>query len=123
MRNMEITNGLHVYSIIGGIGKLMGSFLFALTLCFFVLPAFIITFETKARDSGQEDVSITTAGDALWFTMVTSTTVGYGDRYPISLGARICSVLMQLVGVASIGIITSIISTKLQNGLNKITTL
>lgn len=44
--------------------------------------------------------NITTGGDALWWGYVTATTVGYGDKYPVTSGGRIVGVLMLTVGVA-----------------------
>jgi voltage-gated potassium channel Kch len=44
--------------------------------------------------------NITTGGDALWWGYVTATTVGYGDKYPITMGGRIVGVIMLTVGVA-----------------------
>jgi voltage-gated potassium channel Kch len=44
--------------------------------------------------------NITTAGDALWWGYVTATTVGYGDRFSVTIGGRIVGVLMLTVGVA-----------------------
>ena len=44
--------------------------------------------------------NITTGGDALWWGYVTATTVGYGDKYPVTMGGRIVGTLMLTVGVA-----------------------
>ena len=44
--------------------------------------------------------NITTGGDAIWWGYVTATTVGYGDKYPITTGGRIVGTLMLTVGVA-----------------------
>jgi voltage-gated potassium channel len=44
--------------------------------------------------------NIKTAGDALWWAIVTIATVGYGDRYPTTGGGRIVGVFMMVVGVA-----------------------
>lgn len=44
--------------------------------------------------------NITTGGDALWWGYVTATTVGYGDKYPVTTGGRIVGTLMLTVGVA-----------------------
>ncbi len=35
-------------------------------------------------ESGAPDANITTAGDAIWYTFVTITTVGYGDKFPVT---------------------------------------
>ena len=53
--------------------------------------------------------------DALWWSFVTATTVGYGDISPqIGLGRLIASVLM-LVGIGIIGMITGTIATYFLN--------
>lgn len=44
--------------------------------------------------------NITTAGDALWWGYVTATTVGYGDRYPVTPGGRLAGLIMLTIGVA-----------------------
>lgn len=44
--------------------------------------------------------NITTGGDALWWGYVTATTVGYGDKYPVTPGGRLVGALMLTVGVA-----------------------
>lgn len=42
-------------------------------------------------------------GDALWWSMVTFTTVGYGDLFPVSAGGRIAAVLLMIGGLALVG--------------------
>jgi voltage-gated potassium channel len=44
--------------------------------------------------------NITTAGDALWWGIVTIATVGYGDRYPITPGGRMVGTIEIITGVA-----------------------
>lgn len=46
-------------------------------------------------------------GDALWWSVVTMATVGYGDFYPVTLGGRLSAVAMMIVGVSLIGAITA----------------
>jgi voltage-gated potassium channel len=42
-------------------------------------------------------------GDAMWWAMVTFTTVGYGDYFPVTTAGRIAAVLLMLGGIALIG--------------------
>ena len=50
-------------------------------------------------------------GDALWWSIVTATTVGYGDLAPASVVGRIVAVLLMIVGIGTIGMITGSIAT------------
>lgn len=45
--------------------------------------------------------------DAIWWTFVTATTVGYGDTYPITLGGRIIAIILMMIGIGSFGVITA----------------
>lgn len=54
------------------------------------------------RDAG-EAANIRTAEDALWWSMVTITTVGYGDRYPVTAEGRLVAAGLMAVGVGLIG--------------------
>ncbi len=48
--------------------------------------------------------------DALWWAIVTATTVGYGDIVPVTPIGRILASIMMLFGIAFIGMITSTIT-------------
>ena len=47
--------------------------------------------------------NIHTAEDALWWSIVTITTVGYGDRYPVTMEGRCVAIGLMIVGVGLIG--------------------
>ncbi|MCP4574753.1 MAG: cag pathogenicity island protein Cag26 [Deltaproteobacteria bacterium] len=45
--------------------------------------------------------------DAIWWSVVTATTVGYGDITPVTLGGRIVGVILMFLGIGFIGILTA----------------
>jgi Ion transport protein len=50
--------------------------------------------------------NITSASDALWYTIVTISTVGYGDKYPVTNEGRVVGSLIIIVGVGIFGTFT-----------------
>jgi voltage-gated potassium channel len=51
--------------------------------------------------------NINSFGDALWWAVVTVTTVGYGDHFPVTLQGRCVAVGLMIGGVALIGVVTA----------------
>jgi len=54
-------------------------------------------------------------GDALWWSFVTATTVGYGDLSPATPGGRIVASILMLTGIGLIGSLTSSITGYFMN--------
>ena len=50
--------------------------------------------------------NITTASDAIWYTIVTISTVGYGDQYPVTGAGRILGSGIIVIGVGIFGTFT-----------------
>ncbi len=51
--------------------------------------------------------NINSFGDALWWAVVTVTTVGYGDHFPVTLQGRCVAAGLMIGGVALIGVVTA----------------
>lgn len=49
--------------------------------------------------------------DALWWSMTTLSTVGYGDLYPVTPGGRVVAVITMVVGVGVLGTLAATIAT------------
>lgn len=64
-------------------------------------------------ESGSEDANIHTGGDAIWWGLVTLTTVGYGDRFPVTLPGRLTGIFVMFAGVGIIGALASILASML----------
>jgi voltage-gated potassium channel len=45
--------------------------------------------------------------DALWWSVVTATTVGYGDKYPITLPGQLVALVVMILGIGLLGAITA----------------
>lgn len=54
------------------------------------------------------DSNIRTAEDALWWSMTTITTVGYGDRFPVTNAGRIIASAMMLFGIGLFGSLSGV---------------
>ncbi len=65
----------------------------------------VLGFESHASGS-----NIQTGGEALWWGMVTITTVGYGDFYPVSTGGRLVGTLIMIIGIGLFGTFTGFVA-------------
>ncbi|WP_284035442.1 potassium channel family protein [Neobacillus sp. 114] len=54
-------------------------------------------------------------GDALWWTVVTTTTVGYGDLYPETTVGRLIASVLMFVGIGLIGVVTGTVASLFSN--------
>jgi voltage-gated potassium channel len=66
----------------------------------------ITWFEAEAPGA-----TITTGGDALWWALVTVSTVGYGDLAPVTAQGRVIGAFMIVLGVALFTVMTSVMAT------------
>jgi len=58
-------------------------------------------------EAGAPGSNIETGGEALWWGVVTITTVGYGDYYPVTPGGQVVATIMIFSGVALVAIFTA----------------
>ncbi|QHI39282.1 Cyclic nucleotide-gated potassium channel [Kordia antarctica] len=76
----------------------------------FLSAAGIYYFENEAQP--EQFASIF---HSLWWAIITLTTVGYGDIYPITLGGRVFTFVMLLIGLGIITIPTGLIASALSS--------
>ena len=62
-------------------------------------------------ERGATGGNISTWQDALWWALVTVTTVGYGDFYPVTGEGRLFALGLMLCGIALLGIVTASLSS------------
>jgi len=71
-------------------------------------------------ERGAAGASIDNLGDGFWWTMVTITTVGYGDMAPVTVAGRVIAVCLMLGGVALLGIVTATLASWLVERVTRI---
>lgn len=60
-----------------------------------------------SAERGAAGAQIVNFGDAIWWALVTMTTVGYGDYAPVTSEGRIIATVLMLLGIALIGVVTA----------------
>ncbi|HET7235367.1 MAG TPA: ion transporter [Actinomycetota bacterium] len=73
-----------------------------------ITSVLVLQFESRSPDA-----NITSGGDALWWAIVTITTVGYGDRFPVTGAGRITAIFVMFAGIGIIGALASILASVL----------
>ena len=71
---------------------------------------FIVGVEEQSPNA-----NITTGFDAIWWTFVTITTVGFGDEYPVTNYGRVIGTLVIVTGVVLFSVLTGFIATRFYN--------
>ena len=72
------------------------------------------------RDEPKIDTTIVTLWDALWWAVVTMSTVGYGDRIPASTTGKAAAIVLMVTGIALFGWVTAILASSfLESGAEK----
>jgi voltage-gated potassium channel len=72
------------------------------------IPACIAMFEVEHKASG---ATIRSLGDSLWWFFSTLTTVGYGDRYPVTTIGRVIAVFVMITGISLVGLLTAAVAS------------
>lgn len=62
-------------------------------------------------ERGSPTANITTFPDALWWTLATITTVGYGDRYPTTVEGRLVAAALMVGGIALVAVLTGMVAS------------
>ena len=56
---------------------------------------------------------------SLWWAVITLTTVGYGDMYPITTGGKLFSTLIVFIGLGLVAVPSSLLATAFSKGFKK----
>ncbi|MDB5042520.1 MAG: Ion transport 2 domain protein [Candidatus Eremiobacteraeota bacterium] len=83
-----------------------GGALFIAALVVLVCAALILRAERTVKGA-----NIGSYEDAVWWAIVTVTTVGYGDRYPVTTEGRGIAMFLMLCGIGIMGFLTAVLTT------------
>lgn len=70
-----------------------------------ILGASLVTFSTISilQFENLETCNIKSAWDAVWWSICTITTVGYGDKFPMTDGGKIVAIILMVCGIGLFG--------------------
>lgn len=81
--------------------------------------AAVIVYDSERDVPGS---NIKTLGDSLWWAATTATTVGYGDRFPVTTTGRLMAGVLMITGIALVGTITASVAAYFVNLVRKSST-
>jgi voltage-gated potassium channel len=58
-----------------------------------------------------QESNIHSAADAMWWSFVTVTTVGYGDHFPVTPSGRVLAAILMLTGIGLFGTFTAYVAS------------
>ncbi|MGH3613988.1 MAG: potassium channel family protein [Pseudonocardia sp.] len=75
------------------------------------LVGFVASLAVLDAERDAPDATITDFGEAVWWTLTTISTVGYGDRFPVTLQGRLVAATLMVAGIALLGVVTASIAS------------
>jgi len=89
-------------------------FIFITLILIYFSAVGIYYFENEAQPEHFSSIF-----DSLWWAIITLTTVGYGDVYPITVGGKVFTFIILMIGLGIVAIPTGIISSALTKSVDK----
>lgn len=83
-------------------------------LCWFTGAIVVLDAESQNSNS-----SINSLGEALWWSLTTITTVGYGDLYPVTFSGKIVAAALMITGISLFSAGAAIFSSWILDGRNQ----
>ena len=85
----------------------------SIILLLLIVGAVVWLFERRRNQDMFGSDAVKGIGHGLWWAMVTMTTVGYGDKAPMTLGGRMAAILWMIVSLVLVSMLTAAITTSL----------
>jgi voltage-gated potassium channel len=75
------------------------------------LVLFVAALAMLDAERGAPGSNIATFRDSFWWAATTVTTVGYGDRFPVTDAGRVVAGALMLAGIALLGVVTASVAS------------
>lgn len=89
-------------------------------LCFAALFVYTIALSVFEVERNAPGSNIDSLGNAVWWAVVTITTVGYGDYTPVTIAGRLFAVVLMMGGIAIVGTTSAIVISVLNERLQQL---
>jgi voltage-gated potassium channel len=77
-------------------------------------------FAVLQFESQDPNANLTNASDVLWWSVVTMSTVGYGDFYPVTVGGRFMAALLIFVGIVLFAMMAGVFADLLRSAASEV---
>ena len=78
------------------------------------------SFAVLHFESQNSTANLTNAADVLWWSIVTMSTVGYGDFYPVTVGGRFMAILLMFCGIGLFAMLAGVFADMLRTATTEI---
>ncbi len=115
LRGLQVVIALlRVVGLVGLLGRLSRQSLHVRTGTYTAVLALGVLFVGAVSvfrvEKDAPEANITSFEDALWWALTTMTTVGYGDRFPVTSQGRLLAAVLMVSGIAILGVVTATIA-------------
>lgn len=106
---------LRLVVLVGALQKAVGGAIRGRVVIYTVTSAVLLIYVASLAildtERSDPDAGLRSFGEALWWSITTVTTVGYGDYSPVTGTGRVIAVLLMIGGVSIIGVVTATLAS------------
>lgn len=106
---------LRLVALVGALQRAIGDAIRGRVVAYTAFSAVLLVYAASLAvlqvERPAAGANIKSFGDAVWWSVTTITTVGYGDLYPVTVLGRVVAALLMIGGISMVGAITATIAS------------